>query len=262
MADGAALVLLTFLIAPIAILGVFCFSASPLLALPIPGLTLSWFGSVWSDPRFHAAAGNSLLITLAVGIVSSVSGTLAAVVLAMLPRRASMPANIIFSIGFMLPPLFLGVSLLNIFSAVGFPLGLWAVIAGHLTFTQPLVIAIVGARLATFDFALLDSARDLGAGRFYVFRTILMPILFPTIVSAAFIAMALSLDDFVVTLFTIGGGSTLPIFMWGMLRRGADPSLNVMAVTIMAMSVIGVVLGWLFAGRGGARLIERRRSGN
>jgi spermidine/putrescine transport system permease protein len=99
------------------------------------------------------------------------------------------------------------------------------------------------ARMANFDFAALDSARDLGASRLRAFFSVTLPIIRPSVVGAALIAMALSLDDFVVTLFTIGGGSTLPIFMWGMLRKGVDPTINVIAVILMLLSVAVSILG-------------------
>ena len=103
------------------------------------------------------------------------------------------------------------------------------------------MILIVNARMAGFDFAAIDSARDLGASASKAFFTVTLPIIRATVVGAALIAMALSLDDFLVTFFTIGGGNTLPIFMWGMLRRGVDPSINVVAVMLMLFS-IGVSL--------------------
>jgi spermidine/putrescine transport system permease protein len=94
------------------------------------------------------------------------------------------------------------------------------VIIGHLVFTQPIVILIVYARMAAFDYATVNSARDLGASALTAFLTITLPIIRPTIVGAALVAMALSIDDFVLTFFTIGGGSTLPIYMMGLMRRG------------------------------------------
>jgi spermidine/putrescine transport system permease protein len=91
--------------------------------------------------------------------------------------------------------------------------------------------------MASFDFAAVDSARDLGASRWAALVTVTLPIIRSSVVGAALIAMALSLDDFVVTFFTIGGGSTLPTYMWGMLRRGVDPTINVIAVLIMSLSI-------------------------
>ena len=140
----------------------------------------------------------------------------------------------------------LGVALLSYYSSFGVRLGLPTVILSHLVFAQPFVILIVIARMASFDYTTVDSARDLGAGRLKSFFTIVLPIIGPSVVGAALIAMALSLDDFLVTYFTIGGGSTLPIFMWGMLRKGLTPTINVVAVTLMLLSILVSLIGlWL-----------------
>lgn len=108
------------------------------------------------------------------------------------------------------------------------------------------MVLVVSARLASFDRAILDSARDLGASPIRAFRTVTFPVIRPTIFGAALIAMALSLDDFVVTFFLIGGGNTLPTLIWGMLRTGLDPSINALGslVLIMTMGTAGVAL-WL-----------------
>jgi spermidine/putrescine transport system permease protein len=142
------------------------------------------------------------------------------------------------------PPLMLGLAFLSYFTGwLHLDLGLPTVIISHLVFTQPFVILIVSARLATFDYAAVDSARDLGASSLIAFLTVTLPIIRSSILGAALIAMAMSLDDFLVTFFTIGGGNTLPTFMWGMLRKGLDPSVNVVAVLIMVLSIGVSIIG-------------------
>ena len=116
----------------------------------------------------------------------------------------------------MMPALIIGIALLVYFvRLLDLPLSLGTVILGHLLIAQPFVILIVYARLATFDWAAVESARDLGASPLTAFRTVTLPIIQPTIVGAALIALSISLDDFVITFFTIGGGNTL-----------ADPGLG------------------------------------
>lgn len=125
---------------------------------------------------------------------------------------------LVLSAPLMLPPLVLGVALLSFYVAVGIKLGLVTVIVSQLLFTLPFVILVVTARLRSFDFRIVESARDLGAGRWSAFRTVTLPIIQPSIIGAALISLALSLDDFIVTFFTIGSGNTLPTFVWGMIR--------------------------------------------
>ena len=117
------------------------------------------------------------------------------------------------------------------------PLGIPAVILGHLVIVVPFVVAIVYARLAAFDWSLVESAQDLGASSLGAFFTITLPIIQPTIVGAGLIALALSLDDFVITFFTIGSGNTLPTMVWGMVRTSLDPSINAMATLLILLSI-------------------------
>jgi spermidine/putrescine transport system permease protein len=137
----------------------------------------------------------------------------------------------------MLPPLVLAVALSNYYSSLGLPFGLPTVILGHLVFTQPFVILIVHARLVGFDYRIINSARDLGASPLRAFFTITLPVIRPTVIGAALVAMALSLDDFILTFFTIGGGSTLPVYMWGLMRKGVNPQINVASLVLISMTI-------------------------
>ncbi len=227
-----------FMLSPLVLLVVFSFSASTVLSMPITGWTLDWYRELFATPQFWAALENSLVIAGTVGIVSTTIGTMAAFALLRVRPRAAGGLMMAASLPVMLPPLVLALSLLTFFVGAGLPLGRHAVILGHLVYTQPFVILIVYARLASFDPAIIDSARDLGASSWQAFRTVVLPAIRPTIVGAGLVSMALSLDDFVITLFTIGGGNTLPTFMWGMLRRGVNPSINVVGIVLIALIVV------------------------
>lgn len=242
---GFAWVTVGFMVGPLLILVLFAFSESPLLSFPITGLSFKWVTAAVSQREFMAALQNSMIIIGAVGVVSSVVGTMAALgMTAMRGTAFSSICLVVLTIPLMVPPLMLAVMQLTYFSQwLGLRLGLHTVILSHLVFTQPIVILIVYARLAGFDFAPVDAARDLGASPSRAFFTVTLPIIRGTVLGAALIAMALSLDDFLVTFFTMGGGNTLPTFMWGMLRRGVDPSINVVATFLMLFSVAVSVIG-------------------
>jgi spermidine/putrescine transport system permease protein len=111
------------------------------------------------------------------------------------------------------------------------------VILGHLVITQPFVILIVHARMVGFDHSLIDCARDLGASPLMAFLTITLPIVRTTIIGAALIAMAVSLDDFIIASFTIGAGNTIPTLVWSMLRTSLDPSINASATILIALTI-------------------------
>jgi spermidine/putrescine transport system permease protein len=108
--------------------------------------------------------------------------------------------------------------------------------------TQPYVILVVYSRMATFDFAVVDSARDLGASPMRAFFTVTLPIIRTAVVGAALIATAHSIDDFIITFLTIGGGNTLPTLVWGMLRTTLDPRVNAIATMLILTTVASTVL--------------------
>ena len=231
-----ALVLL-FLVSPLVIVVIFSFGSNQLATLPMGGVTLDWYRALFAHPSFPTALKNSLIVTLTTGLVSTVTGTLAALGLTLLrPRRANIAMSVL-SLPVMMPPLVLALALATSFSGLGMQFGLHTVIPSHLVFTQPFVILIVYAQMERFDHAILDSARDLGASPLYTFFTVTLPIIRPTLIGAALIAMSVSLDDFVITFFTIGNGMTLPTLVWGMLRTSLDPSINALGTLILVATI-------------------------
>ena len=226
-----------FMLSPLVILVVFCFSEKSLIAFPISGPSLVWFERLFAKEQFWSAFENSVIVTGTVGIASTLLGTMAALGLARMRQRLAATTMSLLTLPVMLPPLVLGVALLTYYTQIGLWPGLGTVILSHLVFTQPFVILIVHARMATFDHAIVNSARDLGASPLTAFVTVTLPIIRPTVIGAALVAMALSVDDFIITFFTIGGGNTLPTFLWGMLRKGVNPSINIVGLILMSVTI-------------------------
>jgi spermidine/putrescine transport system permease protein len=238
----SALVLL-FMILPILLVIVFSFNTSALTSLPLTGFTFDWYAKLFANRSFWPALENSLIVGAGVALASVVIGTMAA--LALSRRSARQAGGIIaaLSLPMMMPALVIGVSLICFFVRfLDLPLSLFTVTLGQLVIAQPFVILIVYARMATFDRAVIDSARDLGASPWTAFRTVTLPIIRPTIVGAGLIALSISLDDFVITFFTIGGGNTLPTLVWGMVRTSLDPTINAMATLLIALSIGSTVV--------------------
>lgn len=227
-----------FLIFPLAIVVMFSFGENKLATLPMGTLTLKWYDALFQNANFWTALKNTLVVTGVTGLVSTVVGTLAALTLARLRPRSANTIMMVLSLPVMMPPLVLALALATSFSGLGLHMGLHTVIASHLVFTQPFVILIIYAQMERFDFAVLDSARDLGAPPLYTFFTVTLPIIRPTLIGAALIAMSVSLDDFVITFFTIGNGMTLPTLVWGMLRTSLDPSINALG-TLILLATLG-----------------------
>jgi spermidine/putrescine transport system permease protein len=243
---GAAVVL--FMLAPMVLLVLFSFGKSVLTAFPMGGLTLDWYRKLLANDTFWGAAENSAIIAVAVGILSTVIGTMAALRLSRMPERVSAPLLLQLRAPIMLPALFVGVALMSFLRLVlDLRLGLPTVILGHLVITQPFVILIIHARMAGFDHALIECARDLGATPLQAFFTVTLPIVRATIVGAALIAVAVSLDDFIITFFTIGSGNTIPTLVWSMVRTSLDPSINASATILIALTMGVTVMALYFS---------------
>ena len=240
-----------FLLAPLVLVVLFAFTDKGISNFPIDRLSLQWWDEMLAHPQFLPSLTNSLIIGGAVGVISAIVGTMAAMGFARLPSRRSGIGIALLCLPLMLPPLVLAVALLSFYRAANLPLSLMTVILSHLLFTQPFVIMVVYARMATFDWRVVESARDLGASPLRSFVTVTLPIIQPTVIGAALIAVALSIDDFVITFFTISGGNTLPTFVWGMIRTALKPTVNAIGTLIILITIGSTLLAlWLTKYRG------------
>jgi len=244
----AALLIAGFLVFPIVLVVLFSFNTSALTSLPLSGLTLGWYAKLFSIEYFLPALVNSLIIGAAVSILTLASGTFAALALTQMRSERARRLLAGLSLPMMMPALVIGIALLSFFvRLLSVPLGLGTVIAAQLVVVQPFVIAILYARLQSFDWAIVDSARDLGATPFQAFRTVTLPIIRSTMVGAGLIALAISLDDFVITFFTIGSGNTLPTMVWGLVRTSLDPTINALATLLIVFSLGASALALRFS---------------
>jgi spermidine/putrescine transport system permease protein len=235
--------MLAYLTAPLALVILFSFNRSALTSFPITGLTLDWYRRLALNESFWPALQNSLIVGAAVAAVSVTVGLLAALALARMTEGKAQALLDVLSAPMMLPALIIGIALLSFFvRTIALPLGLGTVILGQLVVIAPFVIAILFARLSSFDWSLVESARDLGATPVQAFRTITLPLIRPSLVGSALIALSLSLDDFVITFFTIGSGNTLPTLVWGLVRTTLDPTINAIATLLLALSVGSTIL--------------------
>ena len=141
-----------------------------------------------------------------------------------------------------IPVLVLGIAMAAFFSAIGNQQGLFNTAIGHAMVSLPFVILTMNARLETFDFSTLEAARDLGASPLRTFRDITLPLIRTAIIGAGLLAIAMSLDEFVVTWFNIGNEMTIPVLIWGLLRRGIDPSINALASLVLISLVVIVTI--------------------
>jgi spermidine/putrescine transport system permease protein len=228
-----------FLYIPVILLAAFSFNQSRAGNLPFTAFTLDWYRDLFQDYLVIDAFKNSLMVATGTSILATIVGTAAAFPLVRSQFRFKENLRVIFLLPMMLPGLLLGVALLIFLSSwLGVALSLWTVMIGHVVLTTPFVILIVTARLLDFDRSLEWAAADLGANSVQTFRLVTLPIILPGIIAGALFAFTLSLDEFVVTLFTIGAQSTLPMYVFSQVKFGVTPKVNALATLLLLGSIV------------------------
>ena len=242
-----------FLYAPIVVLVIFSFNDSRRGGNVLwKGFTTKWYAKAAGNEDLMLAFGNSLTIALASTALSTALGAMTAVLL----WRFRFPAKPLFeglvSLPIVIPEICMGVALAMFFSSVGWtatgglpwPLNLANIAIAHVTFSFPFAAMVIRARLAGFDVAQEEAARDLGASEWRVFRDILLPYLRPALVAAALLCFTLSLDDFVVTFFTSGPNTvTFPVKIYSMVRFSVTPEINAASTVLIALTLALTFVG-------------------
>lgn len=243
-----ALVLVFFYL-PIAVLVGFSFNTSR-LNIVWQGFTLDWYAAIWRDAVLMGALEHSLVVAVVTTAVSVMLGTGAAWMLYRYRFPAERLVQTLAFIPMIIPEVIMGVSLLILFVTIHLELGYATIIISHVTFCFPFVMVAVQARLAGLDPSLEEAAMDLGAPPALAFRRVLVPFLMPAIVAGALMAFTLSLDELIVTYFTASAGTrTLPLEIFGRIKKGLDPTLNAIS-TMLIVSTVALVLA--------AELLKRR----
>jgi spermidine/putrescine transport system permease protein len=231
-----------FLYAPIALITLFSFHSTPALSFPFEGFSLRWYEAIFTSNDFRAALLNSLIVAIASTLITTVLGTCSALALMRMKGRFKQIFAFLNFAPIALPGLFLGIALVILFSLIGLPRSLLTITIGHALFTFPFFVESVRSRLGYFDLSLEEAARDLGASPFTAFRLVTFPIIRPTILGAAILAIALSLDEFLITVFVTGTDSTLPLLILSMIRRTVDPTINAASVAMLVLTLLIIAL--------------------
>ncbi len=229
---------LLFIFAPVFVIIVFSFGKSPSLSFPIGGFTMKWYKELFANKLILTSIRNSLYVAFAVSVISGILGTLTSFALNKNKFRGRATLSTAYMIPLTIPGLILGVSLLSFFSFISFSLSLTTVAISHIVFSTPFVMLIMNSRLENMDFTVEEAAVDLGANPFQVFTKITFPLIRTSYFGAMLIAFALSFDEFVVTFFTIGVRSTIPVVIWGMMRLGLSPVVNAISTIVIMTSII------------------------
>lgn len=234
-----AITVYAFLYIPLAIVIVYSFNDSRLNAEWV-GFTFKWYEILFNDRQMLTAAGNSLIIAIVTSIVSTVLGTMAGFAmhkykLKLLPILVLTPIAI--------PEILMGVSLLIFFVALNLTLGLLSVTLAHIAFCIGFVAIVVRSRLAGMDESLTEAARDCGATPWTAFRLVTLPLIMPGVIAGALMAFTLSIDDFVITFFTAGAGtSTLPLQIYSMIKIAVTPEVNAISTLLMLLTLVLIII--------------------
>lgn len=234
---GISLGNLLFLYGPVLILIAFSFNASRLTAI-WDGFTLQWYRELVFDHALLVAVQKSLLVATVSTAIAAILGVAAAVGLESLPQRKQRIIEGAMLMPLIVPEVMLGVALMLFFVTIKWPLSLVTVTISHAAFNVPVMMIIVRTRLRKLDAHLLEAAYDLGATRWQAFRRVTLPLLTPAIIGGVLLAFTISLDDFIVTFFTGGPGSTtLPLKVYSMIKSGVSPEINALSAVLAVISM-------------------------
>jgi spermidine/putrescine transport system permease protein len=245
-----AVLVYLFLFAPIVVLVIFSFNTSR-LNFQWEGFTLDWYPTLFANRRLLEAVGVTIRLAVVAVLVSTTLGTLLGLALARVRFRGRAAAETLLLLPIVTPEIIMGLSLLVFFFQLFGGRGSFTqLVLAHVTFCISYVAIVVRARAAGMNPQLEEAARDLGASALGAFRFVTLPLIAPAVLSGALLAFALSFDDYVVTTFNAGvGSSTLPLFIYGKVKFGVTPEINAISTIIVAVTAIAVLVAWRF-GRG------------
>jgi spermidine/putrescine transport system permease protein len=245
-----------FLYAPIIILVIFSFNASRFVSA-WQGFSFRWYIELFNNAAMGTALKNSLIVALVSTLISTVFGTMVALAMERYDFWGKLGFDALLYLPVIIPDIAMAVMLLLFFVMVSFTLSLITIIISHIAFNISFVAIVVRARLVGFDRSLEEAAQDLGANELQTFWYVTLPLLMPAILGGALLAFTLSLDDFVITFFTAGVGSTtLPLRIYSMVKLGITPEINAISTLLLLASMGLVMLSLFFQRKGGGAAID------
>lgn len=245
--------ILVFLYAPILVMAAMSFNASEFYQLPF-AFSTEWYERLWRNDEILSAAWRSVWIAIVVTVIATSLGTAASIALFRYEFPGKKVLQLLLFPPIAIPWLITGTAMLIFFFGVGIGRGTPSVIIGHVALALPYVIVVVTARLATFDRALEEAARSLGASSWRVTRSVTVPWIAPGIIAGGLFAFAVSFDQFVVSYFlSEPGDSTLPVLIYTAIRKGFTPEINAISTIIIAVSMGIMILAARFSNFGGER---------
>ena len=255
------IIFFSFIYLPLLTVIFLSFNSNPINMMVWDGFTFDWYKSIFgfstkldedaiyleSTDQLLSSLKNSLIVSTTTTTISTIIGTMTALALARFRFKFKSFYRALIFLPMLIPDIVLGIALLIFFVTIGIKLSLLSIIIGHCTFLSSYVFIVVSARLAGMNETLEEASFDLGANRLTTFRKITLPIISPGIIGGALLAFIISLDDLVITYFISGVGSTtLPVFIYGIMRRGIKPEINAIATLMIVASLLIAGAGLYF----------------
>lgn len=255
-----------FIYLPIVLIVVYSFNADPVNMMNWSGFTFDWYRQIFglrntssenalyieSTEQLLSAVRNSLTVAALTTTIATLLGTSTALAVYRFNFFGKKFYRVLLFAPMLMPDIVLGIALLIFFIGVGLSLGIATIVIGQCSFLISYVFIVVSARLAGMDRTLENASADLGANEWVTFRRIILPQAMPGVIGGALLAFIISMDDLVITYFISGVDTqTLPIFIFGMLRRGIKPEINAIAVMMLLFSFAVASAGLYFRSRRG-----------
>ncbi len=226
-----------FLYAPLAVVVFYSFNAGPIVSR-WEGFSLVWYREVLARENVRDAVWVSLRVAVAASTAGTALAVLAALGIVAMLRRRSWLAVGFLSTPLLIPEIVTAVGTLSFFVLLDLERGMSTLVLAHTAFCIPFALLPIRARLAELDPAVFEAASDLGASGLRLFGRVTLPLLVPGIVSGGLLAFIISLDDYLISAFVAGPTSTtLPIFLFGLIRRGASPLINAVSTLLLIVTI-------------------------
>src|ERR671931_258014 len=234
---------LFFLWAPLVLIGIYAFNKSNVQSWPLPGWTTHWFRVAWSDPDVRSSLWLSFKVGLLATGTAILLGSAAAFAIHRFRFFGRESISFLLILPIALPGIITGMALNSFYTFAGFGFSIWTIVIGHATFCVVLVYNNVLARLRRSSVSLLEASMDLGADGWQTFRFVVWPVLSTALVAGGLLSFALSFDEIIVTTFTAGAQTTLPIFILDKIQRGQQlPIVNAVVFVVLVLTIIPVII--------------------
>ncbi|KGM86695.1 ABC-type spermidine/putrescine transport system, permease component II [Roseovarius mucosus DSM 17069] len=232
-----AVLFLIVLYVPVLFIPLFSFNDSIYVRFPLQGVTLKWYGELWTREPVWNALWNSVKVGLVVSVISTVLGVMAARAITRTRMRGKGALVTFIMMPLVIPGIIFGVALLVLLSRLGVPLSLYTVGLGHLIICLPFAVATLLPRFEGFDPSMEEASADLGENGWWTFWRVTFPMVMPGIVASLLLTFTISFDEFIMAFFLTGTDPTLPMYIWGQLRFPKEfPSVLAMAALILFVS--------------------------